>query len=155
MQQLSPHFSLSELIHSDKADELGIDNSPTQDIVAALTQTAQGLERIRGVLGVPMLISSGYRCSALNAAVGGAHDSQHLTGHAADFTAPQAGDPLTVCKIILAHRELIMFDQLIYEGRPDGVMWAHVSFVAGAPRGDVLTAHFIDGHRATYTPGLA
>ena len=151
--QLTPHFTLEELVHSSVADWRGIDNSPTQDIVATLTKTAQGLERIRGVLGVPMIISSGYRCPALNAAVGGAHDSQHVLGQAADFTAPQAGDPLTVCKIIVAHRDLIMFDQLIYEGRPDGVRWAHVSF-APVPRLDIFTAHF-NGGRATYTEGLA
>ena len=44
------------------------------------------LDRIRDAVGQPVIINSGYRCPAHNADVGGAPDSQHLYGSAADIT---------------------------------------------------------------------
>ena len=44
------------------------------------------LERIRVLYGKPMRIHSGYRCPAHNQNVGGARNSQHLQGKAADFS---------------------------------------------------------------------
>jgi len=145
---LTPHFTLEELLHSQTAVRMGIDNTPTDGIVQALTVTAQGLERIRALLGVPMIISSGYRCPALNAAERGARNSQHMLGQAADFIAPMAGEPIIVAKIIAAHAQDIGFDQLIQEGT-----WVHVSFIVGEPRREVLTAHFANGS-VTYSEGL-
>lgn len=75
-----------------------------------------GLERVRAVLGCPILISSGYRSPKLNAAIGGARNSQHCKGEAADFIAPGFGSPMEVCKEIVKHQESIQFDQLIHEG---------------------------------------
>ena len=48
----------------------------------------QGLQKLRDRLGVPVIITSGYRCEKHNKEVGGAINSLHLTGQAADFTAP-------------------------------------------------------------------
>lgn len=45
----------------------------------------RGLERYRGLLGKPVTIISGYRDPAHNVAVGGASNSQHLFGNAADI----------------------------------------------------------------------
>jgi hypothetical protein len=46
----------------------------------------EGLQRIRDHYGVPVTINSGYRCPVHNTNVGGARNSQHLLGTAADFT---------------------------------------------------------------------
>ena len=43
------------------------------------------LERIRLRYGKPVVINSGYRCLTHNAAVGGATNSEHMKGRAADF----------------------------------------------------------------------
>ena len=44
------------------------------------------LQQLRDRIGKPISITSGYRCPAHNRAVGGATQSQHLTGKAADIT---------------------------------------------------------------------
>jgi len=87
MTQLSPHFYLEELTASSKAKALKIDNTPSPEILENLKALALALEMIRSVCGEPLKISSGYRCPALNKAVGGAVSSQHVKGYAADFSA--------------------------------------------------------------------
>lgn len=44
-----------------------------------------GLELLRGHIGLPIHINSGFRCPANNARVGGSPRSQHLAGRAADI----------------------------------------------------------------------
>jgi zinc D-Ala-D-Ala carboxypeptidase len=133
--QLSPHFSLAQLIQSDTAEKTGIDNTPASpEIVENLRRLAAGLEDVCALLGAPLEISSGYRCAALNEAVGGSNASQHLQGLAADFVCPGFGPPLAVARAI--QQSEIDFDQCILEfGR-----WVHLSF-SPAPRGRVLTIY--------------
>ncbi len=132
--QLSPNFSLRELVCSETAERTGIDNTPPPDIVENLKRLAAGLEAVRALLGAPLEISSGYRCAALNEAVGGSNASQHLQGLAADFVCPGFGTPLEVARAIQGSG--MAFDQCILEyGR-----WVHLSF-SDAPRGRVLTIH--------------
>jgi hypothetical protein len=111
-----------------------------------LRNLAALLEKVRALLGSrPVLVSSGYRSPGVNAAVGGARDSLHLQGLAADFTCPSFGAPRAIC-LKIADSDL-QFDQLICEGT-----WVHIGLApAGcAPRGQILTAHFDNGH-VTYT----
>jgi hypothetical protein len=91
------------------------------------------LEAVRVRLGcAPVLISSGYRSPAVNAAVGGSRNSQHMTGQAADFTAPRFGSPAEVVAALVDSG--VEYDQLILEfGR-----WVHISF-ADQPRHQALT----------------
>lgn len=146
---LTPHFTLAEFTDSDTALRRGIDNTPPPDVLENLRLVlAPGMEAVRSVLGVPLQIRSGYRSPALNAAVGGAAASQHVTGHAADFVAPAYGTPREVAGELVRKMAALRFDQLIYEGT-----WVHVSF-APRPRNQVLTAHF-GGGRVSYTQGLA
>ena len=148
MTQLTTHFSLDELTRSDTAVRLGIDNTPSNDVLDNLKVLAQGLEKVRTLLNVynrPVLISSGYRCSALNKALHGAENSAHMYGYAADFTCPDFGTPLDIVKKIAASD--IKFDQIIQEGT-----WVHISFDPKMRR-QVLTAHFNNGV-ASYTIGV-
>ena len=80
------------------------------------------MEMIRALLGKPINIHSGYRCEALNKAVGGVSNSAHLTGYAVDFTCPEYGSPYKVARD-LAGSPSVSFDQLICEGT-----WVHISF---------------------------
>ena len=123
---LSPHFTLAEFLVSQEAARRGIDNTPSPEVVARLTRTALALEAVRIRLGVPIIVSSGYRCPALNAAVKGARDSAHITGDAVDFIAPKFGGPATVVSALVDAG--IEFDQLIEEHGPSG--WVHLSFAA-------------------------
>ena len=132
--QLSPNFSLSDLVRSETAEERGIDNTPPPEIVENLRRLAAGLEAVRSLLGGPLSISSGYRCAALNEAVGGSSTSQHLQGLAVDFECPAFGTPLEVADAI--GRSALEFDQCILEyGR-----WVHLSF-SDAPRRRLLTIY--------------
>ena len=46
------------------------------------------LQAIRAETGRPLIINSGYRCLDYNRQVGGASESQHMEGKAADFRIP-------------------------------------------------------------------
>ena len=139
---LTDHFTLEELTHSQTAARLGLDNEPPPDVVDALTRTAHGLEMVRVLLQAPILVSSGYRSPLVNRAVGGAANSQHILGEAADFTAPGFGPPEMIVRAIMRSTRPIPYDQLIVEyGR-----WVHISF-SREPRHQALVIDH-DGTRA-------
>lgn len=123
---LSPHFTLQELTASMVARTRGIDNTAPPEIVPRLVLVAQLLERIRAALGVPVIVSSGYRCLALNRAVGGVVDSDHMRGHAADFVAPAFGTPTVIARALAPRADELQIGQLILEG-VRGRQWVHVS----------------------------
>lgn len=149
--KLSEHFWLSEFTASQSASRLGISNEPESlDILTNLTETAALLEKVRTALGGnTIVISSGYRSSAVNKAVGGSMTSAHCKGCAADFTAPGFGNPRQITAKIM--NSGITFDQLIFEGT-----WVHIAVAepGKAPRNQVMTAVFKPGQSTTYLSGL-
>lgn len=144
---LTEHFTLDELTHSETAVRRGIDNTPDEYVLKNLRMLADGLERVRSVLGHPMRISSGYRSPLLNAIVGGSRNSYHIRGLAADFTCPAFGTPRDVAMAIVTAADSIDYDSIIHEGR-----WVHIQF-SDNPRRQVLTARFANGGVA-YSKGL-
>lgn len=119
--QLSEHFTLAEFTRSNTALRRGIRNTPTRQVVANLTALCSQMEAIRGVLGVPIRITSGYRCPKLNRAIGGARRSQHVVGEACDFQPIGMSIHEAFEKM---HRYLPdSFDQAILEPN-----WIHVSY---------------------------
>lgn len=143
---LTPHFALEEFTNSATAMRFGIDQTPLPEVVMHLRVLAATLEVVRALLLHRLRISSGYRSPKLNAQIGGAADSAHLYGYAADFTCPEFGTPLAIAEAISTSG--IHFDQLIYEQT-----WVHLS-IAPALRGEVLTANFGPTGRTSYIPGL-
>lgn len=147
---LTPNFTLAELIESDWAVRNGVDNAPNSPLVMAnLYKVAVLLEQVRKLCGnKPIFISSGYRSPKVNAAVGGAWNSDHLIGEAVDFRIPAFGTPLQVAQAIAASS--IKFGQLIMEGT-----WVHMSLPSGDATKDceVLTAKFVNG-KPVYSKGL-
>lgn len=116
--KLTEHFTLEEFLKSDKAAKNNIDNTPTPEIIENLKKLAATLEQVRNLYNQPIYITSGYRCPALNKAVGGAATSDHLNGLAVDFTIKGVGVEET-CKAI--EKSGIKFDQLIFEQT-----WVHL-----------------------------
>lgn len=89
MTRLSPNFTLAELTRSQTAARLGLDNTPTPAVVAALAALCvHVLEPLRARVGGPLVINSGYRSPAVNKRIGGAATSQHALGEAADIERP-------------------------------------------------------------------
>ena len=130
--KLSPHFSLEELTHSDTATRLGIDNTPTVEIIDNLTYLASELEYVRDLLGHPMLVSSGFRCHALNDHLGSKRTSSHTKGLAIDFICPSFGNPNSVVSAIVMAN--VNYDQVILEYN----RWVHLSFDPENPRKQAL-----------------
>lgn len=145
--RLSDHFSLAELTVSATAARRGISNVPPPLVIDTLILTADRMEKVRALLGdKPIIVLSGYRSPAVNAAVGGSKSSAHMTGHAVDFICPRFGTPAQVAAHLAKH--LTGFDQLIEEFGD----WVHVGFGPGK-RGQKLTARKVNG-RTVYSPGI-
>lgn len=110
MGTISKDFSYREFERSEVADAKRICNVITsfdvRDSIQALTENV--LQPLRDAWGKPLKVNSGYRCKALNAAVGGVPTSQHVKGEAADIAA---GDPVKLAR--LAVKLGLPFDQII------------------------------------------
>lgn len=86
MHNLTEHFTLEELTYSYTAKKYNIDNTPSKMQISELTRLCQDiLEPIRQKVGKPIIISSGFRCKALNERIGGAKNSDHMYACAADI----------------------------------------------------------------------
>ena len=131
--KLTHHFDLSEFVYSETAERKGIDNYPTNEAITNLLMLCRDvLEPAREEYGKAMIISSGYRCEELNKAVGGAKNSQHLTGCAADIVC---SEPKRLFEIL---KEQDNFDQLLWE-HSGKTQWLHVSYKPhGGNRGQAI-----------------
>jgi len=126
--KLTEHFTLKELTDSNKARELGVDNTPGPDALQQLHRTAQMLERVRAHLGGhPVTPTSGFRNRRVNEAVGGTTSSDHVQGMAADVVVPGFGTPYEVAKALAPHVAALGIGQLIYEVSAKGSRWVHLS----------------------------
>ena len=129
---LSAHFTLDELTHTDHRE---FDNIPNEAEVANLKRLAAMLEQVRDAVGgKPILVNSAFRSAEVNKAVGSSDRSQHRVGCAADIRVPQM-TPDEVVKAVMAAK--LPFDQLIREFD----RWTHISIPNTAdakPRGQVL-----------------
>ena len=111
---LSLHFSLSEFTKSSTAMKHGIKNTPPQEAVDNLKALCQGcLEPLRKELGLPVVITSGYRTKALNSMLAHSSErSQHMLGQAADFYVAEPKDlnlePGTLNPVKPTRRELLI-----------------------------------------------
>ena len=130
---LSPHFTLAEFTASAVASARRIDNTLPPELLANARATAEMLERIRDLLSgraaytVPLVLSSGYRCPALNLAIGSSSTSDHPRAQAADWTAPTFGTPLQICRALMPLVSVLGIGQLIYECPAAGRRWVHTS----------------------------
>lgn len=129
-QNFSEHFTLAECEHSDKAEELGIDNTlPSIYYGNAMNLAKYILEPIRLHFGEEFSPLSWYRCPKLNEAVGGAKNSDHMVAGAADIRL-QKVSLMALAEYI---RDNLLFDQVILEK-----LWIHCGFRKDANRKEVL-----------------
>ena len=132
MTQLTPHFTLDELTHTDHRD---LDNTPNESEIANLRRLADFLEQVKVVLGgKPIMVNSAFRSKAVNDAVGSKDTSQHRIGCAADIRVPGM-TPDEVVRAIIASS--LGYDQVIREFD----RWTHISVPnssTGAPRKQAL-----------------
>lgn len=133
MMQLSEHFHLSEFVRSDTARAMGWDNVPPPEAVRRLHMLClRVLEPVRQRIDAPLVVSSGYRSTKLNLAIGGSPTSQHIKGEAADIYTG-AMDAADLHSLIIA--TVSEFDQ-IYLHRKNN--FVHVSYRVGFNRNQVL-----------------
>ena len=133
--RLSAHFSLKEATYSPTAINRGIDNTPPPAILEVMKYTALKMEAVRQLLGNRSIyVTSWFRGTELNKAVGGVPGSQHSKGEAVDFICTGYGNIQQICKKLIDSKDVIQYDQLILEPS-----WIHISFVKDNPRGNELT----------------
>lgn len=127
------YFTIKELTRSYKADELKIDNTPSDNAIAKLEDLINNvLDPARRMLGEPIHVNSGYRCAKVNSAVGGEETSQHIKGEAVDITTGSRKGNRRLFDILKERGE---YDQLIDER---DLKWIHVSYRKGNNRKQVL-----------------
>ena len=136
IKKMSKYFTLEELARSAVAKRCGIDNTPPADIAEKLAALiGKVLDPVRHKWGSPITVNSGYRCPALNShpEVGGAKNSQHTKGEAADITAGSRELNQRLFRLIMSGG--FEFDQLIDE---KDFLWIHISYAEGRNRKQVL-----------------
>lgn len=130
------YFTMGEMMRSDTAARKGINNKCTKEDAERLKKLIENvLDPLREAYGKPIVVNSGYRCPALNKAVGGSKTSDHMKGCAADIH----GTPNTKAEnrrlFELVKSLDLPFDQLIDE---KNLSWVHVSHREGNNRKQVL-----------------
>ena len=129
--RLSKNFTYEELTYSKVAERKGLKNRPKtkeeeKKVIENLKALAMEiLQPLRDYLGKPVVISSGYRSSEVNKAVGGVKGSQHLKGEAADIHIDNTEHLLKIMHFIMDETD---FDPLIWEKNKAGTQWVHVSY---------------------------
>ncbi len=136
MVKISKYFSLEEMLESQTAIRKNIleQFEPSDAVVENLKKlTNKILDPIREKLESPIVVSSGYRCKRLNKAIGGAIDSQHPEGKAADIKSVKLNTQELFDFILTLN---LPFDQIIQEFDS----WVHISFDEKRNRRQVLKA---------------
>ena len=154
--RLSQHFTLGELCKT----KTGIENVPNEAQVENLKRVCQWLEELREKNSLtpdpspkgegsryketPIIINSGYRSSQVNKAVGGAPNSNHLTGCAVDIHVSGMEQLIRYAAILLdiSDERQEDFDELLLERSPKGTYWLHF---AVRPSGNRRRVNLIKG----------
>ena len=121
---MSKYFKLEEFLVSDTAIRKKISNVPSWEVVANLSRLANFLDEMREAWGSGIRVSSGFRCPALNSAVGGVQNSAHQYGNAVDIT-PVNGKMAEFEAFLKRWLRGKKWDQCIYESSKTGGRWIH------------------------------
>ncbi len=139
---LSPYFTVREFLataHRSYVEEQGRTWAEHPELRANAQRTCALLEQIREMVG-PLRVTSGYRCGALNTAVGGRPASRHVLGLAADVQPIEMEEREAMWRIAAALKAgaLPDVDEAILE-----MNWLHIQTTAsgGSPRRLALQTH--------------
>ena len=119
-------------------DESTIVRVPSEVIQNAIALVEEVLDPLREQYGHPIYVNSGYRCPVKNKAIGGAANSQHCKGQAADITAGSPDENLKLLRILI---KMNHFDQVIIYVHPGSFkpQFIHVTWKRnGANRRTIL-----------------
>ena len=155
---LSPHFELLEFTKSATARSHGIKNEPAAEHVENLRALCvHTLEPLREALGLPIIITSGYRTKQLNhLLVNHSVKSQHMNGQAADFyvgwNGPKKEEPSRRELLIKAFRQIILNESISFDQLIIYPSFIHVSYVRSERKNrSKLTKAFANGSYAALT----
>lgn len=135
--KLTKEFDLNVFVHSDTAQRLGIDNTPTPEAQSNLRALFDNLLLpMQNAMPGTFNVTSGYRCHKLNAAVKGKPESQHTKGMAVDVEYHEGGPEMNTAIIEWVKQSGIDFDQCIneYPDRNGNPRWVHLSYNPGKNR---------------------
>ena len=160
--QFTPHFELREFVTSQTARDHGLDNTPPAEAVENLRALCvHTLEPLREALGLPIIITSGYRTKELNRLlVQHSNKSQHMNGEAADFyvgwNGPKENAPSRRELLIKAFRQIITDDSIVFDQCIIYSSFIHVSHVRSRHNNrSKLTRGFGNGKYAALTRAQA
>ena len=143
--KLSDHFTLGEMTKSGSHPE--VYNIPSHEAIANLKRLCGWLEELRkrynakyGVGEEPIRINSGYRSPQLNRKIGGAANSNHLTGCAVDIKVSGIEQALRYAVILMdyADESKQEFDELLIEKNRYGAIWVHFAVRPNGNRRKIL-----------------
>lgn len=138
MMMKPEYFKLEELLRSNTAVAYKIPNLPSWEVIDNLRQLGLLLDRIRERLGMPMTVTSGFRCEKLNTKVKGSKTSDHKLGKAADCTCKDNKKLFDTVKAMIDAGE-IEVGQLIWEyGTKKQPDWVHISTPSEKHRNEIL-----------------
>ena len=132
------YFTIEELSRSATAERLGIVNKGDARIVENLTVLTDCLlDPLRALWGAPLRVTSGYRCPALNRAVGGVANSHHLRGMAADLVtmSNRVGENRRLMDVLVGSG--LRWTQAIWECNRHGATWVHVAYDPADLKGEI------------------
>ena len=134
--KLSPHFTLGELTKTSQK----VYNIPSHEAIENLKRVCKWLEVLRKRAGTPIIINSGYRSPQLNRKIGGAANSNHLTGCAVDIRVKDNEQLILYAAILIqyANETHQDFDELLLEKNRHGAIWLHFAVKPNKNRRHVL-----------------
>lgn len=134
------YFELDEFIVSSKAQQQGIANIPSFEVVEHLGRLVEEfLDPLRAAYGMPIIVSSGFRCDALNIVVGGVPTSAHRLGWAVDLQVKGSFQRFVDFVVEWVKKTGRKFDQILIESDSKGNKWLHVGLYnsLGQQRGQI------------------
>ena len=136
--KLSEHFTLGEFTKSGSHPE--VYNIPSHEAIANLTNLSKWLEVLRERAGTPIIINSGYRSPQLNRKIGGAANSNHLTGCAVDIRTSGMEQAICYAAILINYAKETNqeFDELLIEKNRYGAIWLHFAVRPNGNRRKVM-----------------